>query len=92
MAGVRAWPRRRRSQPLPYGLLLPVARVATPAAAREVREFLDVVGIRSTTAPCLDGQRTAARPQWRFLVLVFAKDVTRARRLVDQWTLPAGTP
>jgi hypothetical protein len=77
---------------LPYGLLLPVARVATPAAALEVRKFLDVVGIRSTTAPCQDGQRTAPRPQWRLVVLVFAKDVTRARRLVDQWTLPARTP
>jgi hypothetical protein len=76
---------------LRYGLLLPVARVATPAAAREVREFLDVVGIRSTTAPCTDGQRTA-RTQWRLVVLVFAKDVARARRLVDQWTLPARTP
>lgn len=92
MARMPAWFRRRRSQPAPYGLLLPVARVATRTAADEVQRFLDVVGIRSTTAPCPERSNAAAPVRWRFQVLVFAEDVSRARLLVDQWTRPVGTP
>lgn len=91
MARMPAWFRRRRYQPPPYGLLLPVARVATRTAADEVQRFLDVVGIRSTIAPCPE-RRNAAAPLLRLQVLVFAEDVSRARLLVDQWTKPVGTP
>ncbi|MFF4405291.1 hypothetical protein ACWD4B_20755 [Streptomyces sp. NPDC002536] len=77
-------PVRRGSYP--YGLLVPVVRVATGTAAEEVRAFLDLCGIRSTTAPCPRRRRSP----WRLQVLVFAKDAGRARQLVNEWTLPAG--
>lgn len=76
----------------PYGLLVPVARVATTSAAEEIRRFLDTCGIRSTVAPCLRRRRAPAPLQWRLQVLVFADDAGRARRLVNAWTLPADAP
>ncbi|GHF44271.1 hypothetical protein GCM10010218_26990 [Streptomyces mashuensis] len=66
---------------------MPVARVATPTAAAEVRRFLDTCGIRSTTAPC--PRRRLSRSPWRLQILVFAEEAGRARRLVNAWTLPA---
>ncbi|MFI9721112.1 hypothetical protein ACIHFE_15900 [Streptomyces sp. NPDC052396] len=71
------------SRRYPYGLLVPVARVASATAAEEVRAFLGGRGIRSTAAPC------PRRSGWRFQVLVFARDAGRARLLVNEWTLPA---
>ncbi|MFC5720444.1 hypothetical protein ACFP1Z_09760 [Streptomyces gamaensis] len=91
-ASIRSLALRRCRRPYPYGLLMPVASVATAAAAAEIREFLDTCGIRSTTAPCSRRRREpAARRRWRFQVLVFVEDVSRARRLVNEWTSPAGT-
>ncbi len=87
---VPAFARRRR---YPYGLLVPVARVATTTAAEEIRRFLDTMGIRSTVAPCPRRRRGAGRSSpWRLQVLVFADDAGRARRLVNDWTLPVNTP
>ncbi|MBT2386503.1 hypothetical protein [Streptomyces sp. ISL-11] len=79
---MRTPPAGRR--PYPYGLLVPVARVATASAAEEIRRFLDTCGIRSTAAPCARRRRSP----WRLQVLVFADDAGRARRLVNDWTLP----
>ncbi|MEV4439195.1 hypothetical protein AB0K09_09260 [Streptomyces sp. NPDC049577] len=88
--------RRRPRSSYPYGLLVPVARVATPTAAEEIRRFLDTCGIRSTTAPCPGRPRRGPGGlRWRLQVLVFADDAGRARRLVNDWTLPlppAGRP
>jgi hypothetical protein len=67
---------------------VPVGRVATPVAAEEVRQLLDISGIRSTIAPCPHDHCGPAGPQWRIQVLVFYEDVVRARRLLDQWTTP----
>lgn len=72
---------------------MPVARVATTTAAEEIRGFLDTCGIRSTVAPCAVRRRgRSSRSPWRLQVLVFADDAGRARRLVNAWTLPLGTP
>lgn len=73
-----------------------MARVATPSAAAEIRDFLDIFGIRSTTAPCPTPWRRARaggllRHRWRLQVLVFHEDAARAHRLLLQWTLPVNT-
>ncbi len=86
---MRALVFRGRSCPYPYGLLAPVARVATPGAAEEVRLFLDAYGIRSTIAPSSRrGRRGKARAGLNLQVLVFIEDLALARRLVNEWTVP----
>ncbi len=82
---------RASNPPCPFGLLTPVGRVATQAAADEVRVILDISGIRSTTAPCPDDGRDPDGSMWRMQVLVFAQDAARARHLVDQWTTPVSS-
>ncbi|MFG2718521.1 hypothetical protein ACGFW5_09510 [Streptomyces sp. NPDC048416] len=92
----RAWVRatraliaRGRTRPYPYGLLAPVARVATIAAADEIRRFLTDQGIRSTVAPSPPRRHVKGlRSQVRFQVLVFIEDVSLARHLVHLWTIP----
>ncbi|MEU4212463.1 hypothetical protein AB0F13_21115 [Streptomyces sp. NPDC026206] len=90
--GIRSPAFGKGRRPYPYGLLVPVARVATVTAADEVRRFLDTCGIRSTVAPCARRRRGRIRSPWRLQVLVFADDAGRARRLVNEWTLPVGSP
>ncbi|GHG53748.1 hypothetical protein [Streptomyces griseocarneus] len=81
-----------RRRPYPYGLLVPVANVATRTAADEIRRFLGAWRIRSTVAPYAPRRRGRARAPWTLQVLVFADDAGRARRLVNDWTLPADAP
>lgn len=84
----RLSPAGRRSYP--YGLLVPVACVATTTAADEIRRFLDTCGIRSTVAPCTRKSYGPLRALRKLQVLVFADDAGRARQLVNDWTLPIG--
>ncbi|MBO0654144.1 hypothetical protein J1792_15595 [Streptomyces triculaminicus] len=90
-AGLRP-PAFARRRPYPYGLLVPVANVATVTAADEIRRFLGAWRIRSTVAPYTPRRRRRAPAPWTLQVLVFADDAGRARRLVNDWTLPADAP
>ncbi|MFD7337867.1 hypothetical protein ACFV98_17945 [Streptomyces violascens] len=65
-----------------------VGRVMTSTAAEEVRQLLDISGIRSTIADCPHGHGGLAGWPWRFQVMVFFEDLTPARRLLDRWTVP----
>jgi len=56
-----------------FGLLCPAATTDDPDLADQIRELLATAGIRSTSA---------ARPDGRFLVLVFPEEAEEARRLV----------
>ncbi|MEU7821221.1 hypothetical protein [Catellatospora sp. NPDC049111] len=58
-----------------YGLLASAAVVRTLADATLIREHLHSVGIRATLATAPDG---------RIRVLVFADEVSRARRVVGE--------
>ncbi|MEV4744415.1 hypothetical protein [Streptomyces sp. NPDC049555] len=84
--------RLRTPRPYPFGLLVPVARTATRTAAEEVRRFLGTHRIRSTVADCAPRGRGRRRSPWKLQVLVFPDDAGRARRLVNDWTLPADAP
>ena len=61
------------ADPDEYGLLCPAALTEDPGVTEEIRRLLCDAGIRATSAMRRDG---------RFLILVFAEDVERARRLV----------
>lgn len=60
----------RTEQPVDYGLLLPVAAAPTPADAEMLRDVLVSQGIRASVGAGNE-------------VLVFAKDLDRARALVS---------
>ena len=70
------WPPTESSDPDDYGLLAPVATVDSADEAARVRAMLAVAGIKATTA---------AGPDGRHRVLVFAKELDRARR-VGGWS------
>lgn len=94
--GTRGWVRafrqlaaRRHARAYPYGLLAPVARVATTETAEKVRAFLAGHGIRSTVAPSPPHwRRRGVRAQLHVQVLVFIEDVSLARHLVNLWAVP----
>lgn len=60
---------RRPAGPKDYGLLVPVATVRTEEDATMLRDLLRAEGVRSSVSPELE-------------VLVFARDLERARALV----------
>jgi cytoskeletal protein RodZ len=71
-ASVRGGPAHEPAVREDYGLLAPVARVATAEQADEMRAVLARDGIRATRARGADG---------RYRVLVFASELHRARRI-----------
>lgn len=81
LAGLLRWtygatpprPPARDPGPPDYGLLEPVADVATPGEADRLRSLLAGHGIRATVA---------THPQGEFVVLVFPEDAALARRVV----------
>lgn len=58
-----------------YGLLRAAATVTDPEVASRIRSLLSAAGIRATIASAPDG---------RVRVLVFERELYRARRLVDR--------
>ena len=70
------WPPTEPSDPDDFGLLAPVATVDTADEAVQVRAMLAEAGIKATTA---------AGPDGRHRVLVFASELDRARR-VGGWS------
>ncbi len=75
----------RAVRPRPdYGLLVPVATAADPAGAERLRARLARHGIRGTTAAAGAGYDAHGRawPPSATFVLVFPRDVERARPLV----------
>jgi hypothetical protein len=84
----------RRPRSAEYGLLVPVARVRSAAGGRATRRLLELIGIRSTVAPCPqagtdDGGGDGG---WTGQVLVFAKDAAHARRLLSALPAAPSTP